>query len=174
MFYHLALKLNAHPSIPAHPTVPTSESLTRAAERAMTVMRHCTIRLDELGSPAAADPVGRIAVRGFRAGRQYATYANRHLAEAIENAAALESAADADPGDPQAKEREDNLGYQVLNSAAIAYNSLIAGMRAVATVGEDFPPLGVPQPAATARRPRSTATVAAAQVLPADHGGRRR
>ncbi|QKW20620.1 hypothetical protein HUT16_17460 [Kitasatospora sp. NA04385] len=173
MFHHLALTLNSHPSIPAHPTVPTSESLTQAAERAMTVMRHCTIRLDELGS-LATDPVGRIAARGFRAGRQYATYANRHLAEAIEGATALESAADADPSDPQAKDGEEKLACQVLNSAAIAYNSLIAGMRAVATAAEDFPRLGVPQPAAVARRPRSASTVAAAQGLAVDHGGRRR
>ncbi|GLW58186.1 hypothetical protein [Kitasatospora phosalacinea] len=171
MFYHLATTLNSHPSIAAHPTVPTSAFLAQAAENAMTVMRHCAIRLDELGT-AGTDPVRQAAVRGFRAGRQYATQANRHLAEAADSALALESTADADRGDPAAGEREDKLGHEVLDSAAVAYNSLIAGMRAVSLAREDFPPLGTPQPAA--RRPRSTLTVAAAQGLPTDSGRRRR
>ncbi|MFJ4676882.1 hypothetical protein [Kitasatospora sp. NPDC088783] len=172
MFYHLAGKLNKHPSVPAHPTVPTSAALAEAAQNAMTVMRHCAIRLDELGT-ADTGPARQAAVRGFRAGRLYATLANRHLAEALESATALEVAVDAGHSDPKAEERESKLGYQVLDSAAIAYNSLIAGTREIASIREDLPPLGPPQAAATTRRPRSVpAAVAQGPALQAE--GRRR
>ncbi|WP_344551340.1 hypothetical protein [Kitasatospora saccharophila] len=171
MLYHLAVKLNKHSSIPAHPGVPTSAALTEAAENAMTVMRHCTIRLDELG--ADADPARRIAARSLREVRHYAALANRHLAEALASAVALESAADRESSDPDDKEREGKLSYQVLNSAAVGYNSLIAALRGITSARDELLALDPPQPPAAARRPRSTpATSVQGQELHA--GGRRR
>ncbi|MFD7645120.1 hypothetical protein ACFV4P_31210 [Kitasatospora sp. NPDC059795] len=155
--------------------MPTSASLAEAAEHVMTVLQHCNIRLGELGD--AADPARKTAVQGFRAGRRYATLANRHLAEALEAAVALE--ADPDTAGPahSAAERteQDKLSPRILASAAIAYNSLVAGWREVAEIREGFPPLGAPHPpTATARHARPAPAAAAVQSPVVQTGGRHR
>ncbi|MFF2657372.1 hypothetical protein ACFVUH_08400 [Kitasatospora sp. NPDC058032] len=165
----MAEALNAAPTMPEHLSVPTSAALATAAENALSVFRHCSTRADALdgGDP---DPARQTAARAFRAGRVHAARIHRHLAHALDCAAALE----AGPGQA-AGPREEALVHQVLNSAALAHNTVVAGWREIAEIREELPPLASqtpPVPPTRRTRPMSAVPAGQSALLPA--AGRRR
>ncbi|MFF2041817.1 hypothetical protein ACFVVX_15420 [Kitasatospora sp. NPDC058170] len=166
---HVAEALNGANTAPGHPGVPAPGALTDAAEHMLTVLRHCSTRAQALRA-GPADPARATAARGFQAAR-----AHRHLAHALDAAVALECGPE-DQGTGRTPDvREDALGYQVLNSTALAQSALVTGWRQTTETRAELPSPAQRQAstAASPRRPVSAPPAAVAGVV-AQTGGRRR
>ncbi|GAA2267169.1 hypothetical protein GCM10010430_60430 [Kitasatospora cystarginea] len=177
VFSHIAENLDTAATMPERPTIPTAAAVAGECENALTVLRHCSVRLGDLktsGQPT--DPLGLAAVRAFRAGRAHAATLHRHLAHVLDLAVALEDTALPHEGDAEGAERERRLGYQALCAVTEARNAAVGGAREVLALSDQLPPAATPK-ATTTQRPRAatavTAAPAAGQLL-ATAGGRRR
>ncbi|MFJ1707596.1 hypothetical protein [Kitasatospora sp. NPDC088346] len=171
---HVAEALNGADTMPGHPGVPSPAALADGAEHMLTVLRHCSTRAQALQA-GPADHARTTAVRGFQAGRAHAARVNRHLAHALDAAVALEAGPEDNGTGRTTDVREDALGYQVLNSAALAHNALVAAWRQITEIRAELPSPAQRQASTTARprRPASAPPAAVAGVV-AQTGGRRR
>ncbi|MFB8203088.1 hypothetical protein [Kitasatospora purpeofusca] len=171
---HVAEALNSADTMPGHPGVPTPAALADGAEHMLTVLRHCSTRAQALQA-GPTDPARATAARGFQVARAHAARTHRHLAHALDAAVALECGPEDNGTGRTPDVREDALGYQVLNSTALAHNALVAAWRQITEIRAELPS-PAPRQASTAagpKRPVSAAPAAAAGVV-AQTGGRRR